>query len=1236
MKLQHFARLLAAAGLAWVAVEPVFATVTFVGRDLDTDAGWRTPTAAKPNDIDQDNLYGSAGYYLASGLRGGYKDPFLTDNLITGASNPDDLNTLPAYLVSIEYADAAERGRSWGGDGGNFGRLDAVGGSTGLTGAAILRRSDTVLPLELVIKRTDSPAFRLTLIFGNNPNEGGFNNPEGQTVTVDDGSGPVTEITGDAVALADRTAGYTTYQSWDISAGNSDIRLVLEGIPAGEGIARLSGLAIDVAGVRPPEIVVQPQGGEFLAGVNVRLTVTAVGANPSFQWYKGETAISGATGAEYALPNLQPSAAGSYRVVVSNAAGSVTSEPAVVAVANSLPTRLVTYQNAVKQTASLISLYPFDNLDTADSVGSNDGTPAGAVQFVEGVGGGAAKAMQSGGLGHVNLGDPLDLNFADLSGTVELWLRADWATSPGYNPCIFADRDGGSVNYSLHLQAGKRELDFWNGSAVSAMAIPDAGTEWHHLAVVFDNSTWTTYWDGAVVGTQDLPLGFSPEAPTQLGSSSPAGGERWVGALDEVAFYEDPLTAAQVQGHYLAWLAGEPPILRTQPVGGVFVAGTPLTLRVVAVGNALSYQWYKNGEAVGGATSDTLSFASLATANAGAYHVVVSNPAGNVPSEVATVEVADSLPAPLVAFQAAVRQQSSLLAYYTFEGLNAEDTEGTYDGTVAGTGSFVTGIGGGAAKAFLGSAGAHVNLGQVDVLDFVDGTGTVQLWLRADWTASPGYNPCVFADRDSALVNYSIHLDAARTQIAFWNGSAVSWVPLPGVATGWHYLVVVFENSAWTIYWDGQTLGTYDHPFGFGPEAPTQLGSSTPGGAERWIGPLDEVAFLDDALTAEQVQTLYAAYAAGEPPVITSQPRGGLFFQASALDLTVAVRGVNLTYQWFKDGKAVTGATAGTLSLPSLTPADAASYHVVVSNAAGSATSDAAVVRVIVPDLPAYQAAVSAESSLISYYRFDASDANDSKSANHGVLDGDAAFGPGVGGGADRALLLTGLGSAGFGPIDAFDFADGTGSFEVWLRADWTDTAGYNPCIVADRDGGPVNYSLHLRRSNKSVIDHWNGSAVSSIGIPDAGTIWHHFAVTFNGSTWTVYWDGELAGTAQQPFGAAPEAPTQIGSSAPFTSEGWMGALDEAAFYSETLDEAAIRRHYEALAGPITPVEPVLGITRSGNQLTITWPPSLTGYVLEVSDRLPASAWGTVSGVVNNSVTVTTSLAAQYYRLRKP
>lgn len=92
--------------------------------------------------------------------------------------------------------------------------------------------------------------------------------------------------------------------------------------------------------VAAPAIATQPASLSIDAGQAARFTVSASGGGTlAYQWRKGGAAISGASAATYTIAATVAGDAGSYDVVVSNSAGSVTSAAATLAVAaaSSLP-----------------------------------------------------------------------------------------------------------------------------------------------------------------------------------------------------------------------------------------------------------------------------------------------------------------------------------------------------------------------------------------------------------------------------------------------------------------------------------------------------------------------------------------------------------------------------------------------------------------------------------------------------------------------------------------------------------------------------------------------------------------------------------------------------------------------------------------------------------------------------------------------------------------------------------
>ena len=82
-------------------------------------------------------------------------------------------------------------------------------------------------------------------------------------------------------------------------------------------------------------------------------------------------------------------------------------------------------------------------------------------------------------------------------------------------------------------------------------------------------------------------------------------------------------------------------------------------------------------------------------------------------------------------------------------------------------------------------------------------------------------------------------------------------------------------------------------------------------------------------------------------PTITTQPTSQTIAVGSAASFSVTATGSDtLTYQWYKDSSAISGATASTYTISSAATSDAGSYYVTVSNSGGTATSSTATLTV--------------------------------------------------------------------------------------------------------------------------------------------------------------------------------------------------------------------------------------------------------------------------------------------------
>ena len=98
------------------------------------------------------------------------------------------------------------------------------------------------------------------------------------------------------------------------------------------------GAALTVLPSTAPAITTQPASASLAIGGNVTFTVAATGTPaPTYQWRKNGSDISGATSPALTITDAQLAASGNYTVFVSNPAGSVTSDTAVLAVSSPDP-----------------------------------------------------------------------------------------------------------------------------------------------------------------------------------------------------------------------------------------------------------------------------------------------------------------------------------------------------------------------------------------------------------------------------------------------------------------------------------------------------------------------------------------------------------------------------------------------------------------------------------------------------------------------------------------------------------------------------------------------------------------------------------------------------------------------------------------------------------------------------------------------------------------------------------
>ncbi len=366
-----------------------------------------------------------------------------------------------------------------------------------------------------------------------------------------------------------------------------------------------------------PAIVTQPASMTRRVGTVATFSVLATGAQPlNYQWFKGGTAIPGATGTNYTTGNLTAADAGEYRVEVSNVSGSATSQTV---------------------TLSLVTVPAVVNVNLVPPAGAYvyTGTaaapdPAGVVwnQVTE-----AALAAAPNRELALADGDGLSSSITFTAGSFAEWL-----------PAFSADNGGGDNMQRTYWHVG-------GGNVTPEFGFKnlDPGTTYE----VYIYGVGTDFGTGntelfSQVGGASKPVSPVPD------TGYPAVGEDYalfsgIKGVTEVLFTSgEPGNTAVfsiVSGLQIIKATEAPNILK-QPLSQFVRPGAAVTFSLEVNGaGPFSYQWRKNGTPISGAVSATYTLPSVKVEDAGDFSVVVSNSAGSVTSRPAALQVQTAPPA---------------------------------------------------------------------------------------------------------------------------------------------------------------------------------------------------------------------------------------------------------------------------------------------------------------------------------------------------------------------------------------------------------------------------------------------------------------------------------------------------------------------------------------------------------------------------------------------------------------
>ena len=554
--------------------------------------------------------------------------------------------------------------------------------------------------------------------------------------------------------------------------------------------------------------------------------------------------------------------------------------------------------------------------------------------------------------------------------SIEAWIRP---RGDGYIIFWRGDNRPGTDPYVLSM-GGNNILSFQMGDAAgnaASVSAPLVYNQWWHVAATLDDASGllSLYTNGtlaAQITTSVRPFGaLIPQDAPGIGIGNLNDGSNnfpFTGDIDEISLYNRALSASEIQAIYAAGSAGKcpapsAPVILMQPTNQVAVMGGNATFSVLASGALpLSYQWQFDGTNVLAGTSSSLVLANIHFADAGSYSVLVSNGAGQVLSSNAllTVNPVPCAPVP-----------SGLIGWWKGDG-NGSDSAGTNDAYALVNIGFTNGVVG---QAFTCDPenypyGTYTGVQIADEPAYaLTNSLSIEAWIRPRgdgynifWRGDnrPGTDPYVLSMGGNNILGFLIN-DAA--------GNAAS-VSAPLVYNQWWHVAATLDGASGllSLYTNGTLaaqITTSVRPFGalIPQDAPgIGIGNVNDGSNNfPFQGDIDEVSLYNRALLAAEVQAIYNAGSSGKcftplPPVILSGPTNLTVAAGSDAAFNVTAAGTSpLSYQWLFNNTALPAQTNTSLVLPAVAPSQAGSYSVVVTNAAGAATSVAAVLSVLVP-----------------------------------------------------------------------------------------------------------------------------------------------------------------------------------------------------------------------------------------------------------------------------------------------
>ena len=693
------------------------------------------------------------------------------------------------------------------------------------------------------------------------------------------------------------------------------------------------------------------QNGPLLAGSDIELVTTVTGAEPiSYQWYYDDQPIGGAVGNTLRLAKAGVDASGDYHVEVSNPLGTATSDAVTLALmspttATELAGSISVYEGeAIELSVTASGLSPLtyewsldetvidgatsttlslDNFE-ADAAGDYKLTVRHEDRLV-------GEAVISITVPAARIVMPPVGGSVDVGGSHTFEVVAEGKEPITYKwyhkGALIEEAIGSTLQLTTltgedagdyHVEVSNETLP-WGGTETSAKAnlmvlIPLAIT---HLteSKLEGEENWQWALQGGTIdlsvtadGTPPLNYQWTKDGEPIAGATGPgitlAGlEEEDVGLYTvKVSNATEQLESAPFKVVVLTATTAQPAKIVQQPKAVTATLGETAELSVSVEGSdPISYQWYYEGEPIEDGTERVLSIPDVQKADAGEYHVVVSNDGYPWGATETSDPAALTIESPPVITK--LTESITVLRGDTIElSVTATGDEPiSYQWNKGGT-------------EVEGATGPKLILADASQSDTGDYTVTV--------SNAAGE---VVSDAVSVTMPEPVRIVTQPQDVHAVVGESAT-------------MMVVVEGSAPIEYFwlfDGEWVEG-------GTESTLRLTN---------LQAADFGAYNVLVRNATGIEVSKPAMlTVMSPPEITQLSQSLTLIEGESVELTVTADGDEpLAYQWSWGGEAIEGATASRLSLDEVTASDAGDYSVTIGNAAGQAESGIVTVKVVAP-----------------------------------------------------------------------------------------------------------------------------------------------------------------------------------------------------------------------------------------------------------------------------------------------